>query len=224
MPKFIDLTGIKFHRLEVLRRGVNAKDRTTWVCMCECGTEKTIHSSALISGAVKSCGCYHRERISQVFKTHGLSRTQIYKTYYAMLARCYREGHPSFPDYGARGITVCDEWLADKIVFIRWSLQNGYSPELSIDRIDNDKGYSPDNCRWVDMQTQAMNKRGLRMITVDGVEKHLSHWLAISGVTSRTFYERVASGWSEVDAATRPGRPKKPKQTAHIPDLSALPG
>lgn len=223
MPKFIDLTGIRFNRLLVLRRGENQKDRTMWVVQCDCGTVKTIHSAGMVSGVVKSCGCFHKERISQVFKTHGLSNTQIYKTYYAMLARCYRESHPSYPDYGARGITVCDEWREDKIAFIRWSLENGYAPELSIDRKDNDQGYSPDNCRWVTMAVQSTNKRGMRMITVNGVERRLQEILKESGVKYRNFYERIDSGWSEVDAATKPTRAKSLKPKSRIPSLEALP-
>ena len=212
MPKFIDLSGNTFGRLTVIRRGENAKDRTTWVCRCECGTEKTIHGSSLKSGIVVSCGCYHRERVRNASRTHGMSQTKLYKTYYAMMARCHKEQHPSYPDYGARGISVCDEWRDDKTKFIRWALENGYKPELSIDRKDNNKGYSPENCRWTTMDVQAMNKRGLRMITINGETKNLSTWLKQNGIAYRNFYERIAAGWSEIDAASRPTRGKARNQ------------
>lgn len=182
--------------------------RPAWICQCSCGVEKPVQGSVLRAGTVVSCGCYHRERLGNQTRKHGFSNTPLYKTYYAMLARCYKPDHPSFCDYGARGIGVCDEWRNDKTKFLQWSIENGYSPHLSIDRINNNEGYSPNNCRWVTMQEQALNKRGLRMITINGKTKNLSSWLKENGIAYRNFYERLSAGWSEEDAATRPTRRK----------------
>lgn len=225
MPKFIDMTGVTVGRLLVLRRGDNQKDRTTWVCQCECGTVKTIHAGALRSGVQVSCGCYHRERLGNITRTHGMSQTSLYKTYYAMLARCYNPKHPSFPDYGARGIGVCQEWRDDKASFFKWALQNGYDPELSIDREKNDIGYEPSNCRWTTMKVQANNTRGNRPITINGVKKNLTAWSAETGVSLRTFYERLGRGRDEVKAISHPLRAKVIKPAAgsqHTRETSPL--
>ncbi len=209
MPKFIDMTGVTVGRLLVLRRCENQKDRTTWVCQCECGTVKTIHASAIRSGAQVSCGCYHRERMGDATRTHGMSQTPLYKTYYAMLARFYNPKHPSFPDYGARGIAVCKEWLDDKTSFFKWAIENGYDPKLSIDREKNDLGYEPSNCRWTTMKVQANNTRNNRPITINGVTKNLTAWSKDNGVPLRTFYERMERGWSEEKSITQPLRKKR---------------
>ena len=206
MPKFIDLTGQRFGRLTVERRGETVNARTYWVCLCDCGTEKPIYASSLRSGVVQSCGCLHKEAISKINYKHGFSQTALYKVYTSMVQRCENKKHPSYKDYGARGISICDEWRQDRMTFINWAMSNGYAEGKSIDRIENDKGYYPSNCRWTDDKTQANNKRSNRLITIGETTKTLSEWLEVSGVPRRTFYERVEAGWSEAEAITKPLR------------------
>ena len=206
MPKFIDMTGQVFGQLTVLKRAHNVGSRTMWLCRCTCGVEKPIITHCLRSGIVISCGCFHNKKTGDIFRTHGMSQTKLYKVYTAMRQRCEIPHHPSYQDYGLRGITVCEEWRNDRTKFFDWALSNGYADNLSIDRINNDLGYSPDNCRWADTKVQSMNKRSTRLITVDGITKSLVDWLQIYPVTRRTFYERIENGWDEVTALTKPPR------------------
>lgn len=125
-----------------------------------------------------------------------------------MKTRCYNPHYYLFAHYGGKGVTVCDEWLGEDGFqrFYDWSVHNGYSAELSIDRIDNAKGYSPNNCRWVDMKTQQNNRTNNRVIRV-GEESHtMAEWATVSGIRYATIQSRLQRGWSEEDAVTiRPG-------------------
>lgn len=129
-----------------------------WVCQCDCGNETIVVSTKLRIGHTKSCGCYNRDRISETKSTHGMSRTPIYVLWHGIKARCEKESHKMYKYYGGRGIKICNEWQVFEN-FLKWAENNGYEKGLTIDRIDNDKGYSPDNCRWV---TQRENNRNTR--------------------------------------------------------------
>lgn len=155
MPALIDLTGKKFGRLTVIER----YDAKTWKCICDCGNTTYSDGYQLRKGITQSCGCYHRDICGNQHRKHGLSRTRLYRIYYKMKERCYRPSNDNYKYYGALGITICDEWLNDFSAFANWSMANGYSEILTIDRKDNVKGYSPDNCRWITIQDQQKNKR-----------------------------------------------------------------
>ena len=157
MAKLIDLTGRQFGRLTVIERDTSAK-RVKWVCRCSCGNIKSIQSTHLISGASTSCGCYHKERNSEVQTTHGNSRTSLHNRWKAIRQRCNNPNDRAYKNYGGRGITLCEEWN-DYKAFEEWSKANGYSEELELDRIDNNRGYSPDNCRWVKCVINNHNRR-----------------------------------------------------------------
>ena len=152
----IDLTGQKFNRLTVLKLYKVKKNYTYWSCKCDCGTEKVVRGDHLKSDLIKSCGCLR----SKNFYRHGLSVSndkRIYNIWRAMIRRCYVEKDTNFHHYGGRGIIVCEEWRNDAKVFISWAKDNGYEHNLTIDRRNNDEGYTPDNCHWTTVKEQNRN-------------------------------------------------------------------
>ena len=161
MPKPIDISGQKYGRLTVRQKNGFRNNKTYWDCDCDCGNKVTIQYYAIVSGRSQSCGCLRKENPNH--KTHGKSSTRIYYIWNGMIGRCTRSSQKCYEDYGGRGITVCEEWKKFE-PFYDWAMANGYSDSMSIDRIDNDKGYFPENCRWVEGLTQANNKRNNRPV------------------------------------------------------------
>lgn len=162
--KLIDLTGQRFGRLTVIERAENTNQgQATWLCRCDCGNVIKTRGSSLRRGATISCGCYQRQRASEAKTTHGGGHERLYKVWASMRQRCADKGCEDYKDYGGRGIEVCADWH-DYATFRVWALANGYNPEAphgvcTLDRIDVNRGYCPDNCRWVDMKAQANNRR-----------------------------------------------------------------
>lgn len=154
-----DITGEKFGKLTVLGRDYSYKSpkRTKWICKCECGNTKSIFRDALMQGRTKSCGCEMYANRKGQNKTHGMSKTRIYHEWHTMKLRC-APNSPNSKNYYDRGIHVCNEWKNDFLTFYNWAISHGYAETLTIDRIDNNKGYSPDNCRWITIEAQQANK------------------------------------------------------------------
>lgn len=191
----IDLTGQRFGRLVVLRREETLKRGVSrWLCQCDCGEQTVTTTGALRSGLTRSCGCLHREAArEQGLKsaTHGLTETRLYRVWSNMKTRCYNKRNRNYARWGARGITVCDEWRSNFQAFYDWAMANGYEDGLTIDRIDNDKGYSPDNCRWATPEQQANNTRSVRFIEFRGESHSLHEWSRILGIRTETLFYRL---------------------------------
>lgn len=153
-------------------------------CLCDCGTRKTVKGTHLRQGTVLSCGCLHHERLSKRVTKHGHARTggqsPVYRVYTKMVARCFDPAHTSYPNYGGRGITVCEEWRRSFSAFYAYV---GDRPDgMSIDRIDNNRGYEPGNVRWATRREQSRNRRCVRYLTINGVTHSAIEWAEISGV------------------------------------------
>ena len=160
----IDLTGQKFGKLTVITRDESRKGRAYWICKCECGNTTVVPSCDLRSGHTQSCGCKWFESHNA---KHKMKHTRIYSIWCGMRKRCYDPKDKVYQRYGAEGITVCHEWN-NFLTFYQWSIENGYTDELTIDRIDNKKGYSPDNCRWSTHTEQNRNRCNTVMVHNNG--------------------------------------------------------
>ena len=196
MRQCIDLTGHKFNRLTVIKRVENDKCRNVqWLCKCVCGKEKVIKASHLRSDRTKSCGCLQKEKAMQVGKQnikHGHScvgkKSRIYEIWQSMIQRCNNPNNKTYKYYGGRGIKVCKKWLK----FEGFLQDMGKKPErLTIDRIDNNKGYCKENCRWITMKEQMRNRRTNKFITINGITKCLAEHCEDRKLNYYTVYMRI---------------------------------
>mgnify|MGYP000935003826 CR=1 FL=1 len=173
MTALKDLTGKRFGRLVVKeklpsRKLPSGKTQVVWLCKCDCGKKHIVSGENLKSGGVKSCGCYAKEISSKVHKKHGLSQTKLFNVWHGIKKRCLTKSDKHYKDYGGRGITICDEWKNNFIIFYNWSMKNGYKDGLTIDRINNNGNYEPSNCRWTTLRVQANNRRSNVLVTYKG--------------------------------------------------------
>lgn len=201
--KYKDITGQKFGRLTVLNRlhNYHKHDGVYWLCVCDCGNLFEVKGGNLRSGDTKSCGCWLIENAQLKFKTHGKRKTRLYRTWAHMKSRCYNKNVPAYPDYGGRCIAVCDDWKDDFMSFYDWSMANGYEDTLTIDRINNDGNYEPENCRWADKKQQSRNRRNVKRYTINGETHCLSEWCEILELNFSTVRNRIYSyGWSIIEA------------------------
>jgi len=190
----IDLTGKVYGRLTVLslhgsRREPSGRIRRLWLCRCECGRETVAAGNNLRTGHTTSCGSKKHQR-----NYHGVTHTPIYHVWENMIARCTNERHPSWKDYGGRGITVCERWM--KFAEFYKDMGESYRTGLTIDRRDNNAGYCKDNCRWIPQAYQPLNMRSTRHVTVGNVTMAAKQWARKTGVVYGTLLGRLNRGWS----------------------------
>ena len=189
--KKIDLTGKTFGLLTVVNEVKTDNKNIAWMCKCKCGNKKTILGSNLTGGRSKSCGCLQKENASKASKTHGGTKTRLYNLYKGMKQRCTNLNSPAYKYYGGRGIVICDEWLNDFQKFKDWCLNNQYSDEKSIDRIDPNGNYCPENCRWVSFEKQQNNKLNSAFISINDQKKTVAEWAKENGINKQTLYSKI---------------------------------
>lgn len=220
MPQRKDIANKKFGRLTALYVVPNNSYHTRWHCICDCGNTKDVLQQNLVNGHVRSCGCFlserNRERITDYNRTigkesHGETKTRLYHIWVGIKTRCFYPNHDAYKNYGGRGVTMCEEWKNSFVSFKSWAIENGYSDNLTIDRINVDGNYCPENCRWVSMSFQEFNKRiskrntsghtgvsfkkkdkrWIAYIVVQGKHHHLGSFLCIEdAITARETAEK----------------------------------
>lgn len=201
-PRLVDITAKRFGDWRVVEKAGNEpRGGALWTCVCKCGERRTVRGADLRAGRSSGCGCRARKELGARSRTHGDTGTRLHSIWRNMKSRCYRESLPGFKDYGARGITVCDEWQ-DFAPFRDWALANGYSDDLSIERLDVDGNYDPANCTWANAAVQSANRRFTQK-REDGVL-----WIHVArsnGIPDNTYHSRVyKQGWDREKAATTP--------------------
>lgn len=206
MDKIYDIIGNTYGKLTVLSHDHSDGYKKYYLCKCTCGNEKVILRSNLLAGYTKSCGCLQKERTSQARKLPDGYR-HLHSVFESMKSRCYDKNNNRYARYGARGITICDEWLNDKDVFCRWALENGYAQGLTIDRIDNNGNYCPENCRWSTPKEQMLNFSNNVPITYNGETKTITQWADSLNMNRTTLHNRLRYyHWSVEKALTTPVR------------------
>lgn len=203
----LTLPGTRFSRWIVIGETFSDKKGNSRVlCRCECGTTRDVSCNLLVKGGSLSCGCYQRQVVSEICKvirrTHGKTGSRVYGKWVSMLTRCYNPAEKCYPNYGGRGITVCDEWRDFKNFYTD---MGDPGDGMSLDRIDPNGNYEPSNCRWLSMSAQARNKRNNRKLTVNGVTKISVEWAEETGIPCALINARIDRlGWSEEKAITTP--------------------
>lgn len=186
---FKDLTNEKFGYLTVISRAENSKSgKAMWICLCKCGNTTIVPTYRLKSGSCQSCGCKKFESHNRI---HGMTKTDIYKKWLQIKQRCCNKNNKTYEQYGKKGIKICKEWEDSFLNFMEWSFENGYKEGLSLDRINNSKGYSPDNCRWIEWKEQANNRTSNILITYNDKTQNLKQWCKELNIPYMFIYQRI---------------------------------
>jgi hypothetical protein len=217
MPTFVDLTGHRYGRWTVIKESGRKFGGSTWLCRCECGTEKVMRSNALRTGSSTSCGCYNLEVRRRVCiernTTHGLSKSKVYATWINIRERCENPNNAGYAKYGAKGIRICERWQS----FENFLSDVGQPPSAqhSIDRIDYRGNYEPSNCRWATMLEQQNNRSSNHLITAFGKTQTLQQWSRETGFAHKTLLRRLGNGWDVETALTV--KPVKGRNKLQLP-------
>lgn len=195
-PK-IDMLGQRSGKLKVIKYNSSRNGQAYWLCKCDCGNEIVVRGSHLRTGNVKSCGCLRSDE-NKRRATHNKSRSRLYNIYYGMRKRCYTNTHKFYSDYGGRGIIICDEWLNKHHgfqSFCEWALNNGYDDTLTLERLNVDGNYCPENCTWVSRKRQANNRRNSLHISFNGKTLTPSEWETECGIPAQIIRKRYRNGY-----------------------------
>lgn len=207
-----DLTGMVFGRLTAIAPAEdhiakNGYHRTQWLCQCECGNQIVALSANLKRGNTNSCGCYKHDVALTACVTHGDRHSRLYRIWTGIKTRCFDAATPTYRRYGARGISMCDEWVSQYQAFKDWSMSHGYNDSLTIDRIDNNGNYCPENCRWVTAKVQANNRSSTKRYDYNGSQYTISELSDMTGVKYHTLLARIERlNWSIEQAVNTPTR------------------
>lgn len=187
-----DLTGKKFGKLTAVKIVGKDKQRNNlWNCKCDCGNEIVVRSCELKRGHCKSCGCFQKEQSSKFNKTHGESKSKLYNVWIDMKARCKAKTHHAYKWYGEKGVSVCKEWDNDYLAFKKWSIDNGYKDGLTIDRIDSNGNYCPENCRWATRKQQSNNISSCVYFDFMGERLNITQFCEKYNVSHSHFYSKA---------------------------------
>lgn len=194
----IDIAGQVFGRLTIISFCFLRNGRSVWLCQCSCGRRVALRANDVRRGATKSCGCLHSETSAENGRrnrTHGKSGSPEYAIWIGVLRRCCKSTRDEYERYGGRGVTACNRWR-DSFEAFYADMGPRPSPQHSIDRIDNNRGYEPGNCRWATAKEQQRNKRNNRMLTHDGRTQCATDWAEEVHITRGCLLERLRRGWS----------------------------
>lgn len=211
--RYIEELGNKYGRLTVIEnKGKDVHRNTLWLCHCECGNDIVVRGSDLRSGKTKSCGCLQKEIACKTISNynssnnyippsvynvkHNMSHERLYNIWIGIKTRCFNSNHDNYKYYGERGITMCDIWAHDFTAFMEWACANGYNDLLTIDRIDPDENYCPDNCRWVLPKNQLFNKRNTIYMQYNGEKKPLKILCVENNIPYKWAYSKYKLGYT----------------------------
>lgn len=195
MGKYIDLKGKKFGRLTAEKRnGSDKYNNCLWQCKCDCGNTIIVRGNSLRCGNTTSCGCHRLEQLKKKVVKHGKAETRIYHEWNKIKQRCFNKNDKAFKNYGGRGITVTEEWQKDFNAFYSWAMANGYADNLTIDRINVNGNYEPNNCRWVTFVEQQNNRRNNHFVEHNGETHTIAEWARILHKPYTTLHKRIAKG------------------------------
>lgn len=202
MSRFIDITGNKYNKLKVISFYDIKDNKSRWLCQCDCGNQKILYGKDIKNGNTKSCGCSLRKKKYDKETEKIMKRLQ--NIYYCMKQRCYKKNNPTYKYYGARGVTICEEWLKDINNFHNWAMSSGYKNNLTIERIDVNGNYEPNNCKWVTKTQQGYNRTNTVSYTIDNQTKCLSEWCKIYNINYEVVYKRLKRGQDIKEALSEP--------------------
>ena len=207
MGKKVDRTGWKYGRLTVLSEaGKNKHKKILWNCSCSCGNKTIVCGSELQSGDTKSCGCLQKEMRGKTNLTHGLTKHPLYSIWFDIKRRCQNKSRKAYKNYGGRGITVCPKWNKQFLPFYVWAKNNGWEKGLTIDRIDNDGNYCPENCQFITRGKNVLNTRLLRKTNTSGyrgVYFHKQYKKYVTGIRIKGNYKFFGPFDNPIEAANR---------------------
>lgn len=222
----LDISGQKFGKLTAIKCVEKANYTSKWLCKCDCGNDKITRIDSLLSGRCRSCGCLNQNRKCKHGGAKNGKTERLYHVWQDMKNRCYNKNIKHFDRYGGRGITVCEEWLRDYGKFREWAINNGYDEnanhgECTLDRINNNIGYSPENCRWVSMSIQDNNRSTNKYYEYSGESHTISDWCRKLGLNCRLVESRIERGWTFIEAITVEKNPCRKYE--HNGELHSLP-